>query len=156
MTSITVKDGNNTLQTLTEPSFGAHGGLVVEGVASGTVIPISGAVSDAGFSTATAHLVTAITDTTVTAITAAPTAGQKRVMVDFWITTNTAQNITIKEETSGTVMHGPIYLPANCVFQATIRATPLSKLATADKKYTATCSSGSHLTTIETWSYSEA
>lgn len=69
--------------------------------------------------------------TTATAITDAPTAGQKIVLDDLWISTDTAMLITIEEETSGTVFVG-FYLAADTAYQFTPRGK--LKLITADKK----------------------
>lgn len=115
-----------------------------------------GGTTDAGFATTTAHKrVNSANATAGIDITDAPTSGQKRVLVDLVISTDTAMNVVIEEETSGTDFHGPYYLPANGSMQITTRATPMSKLATADKKYRAIASAAGNLT-IETWSYSEA
>ncbi len=89
------------------------------------------------------------------AATDAPTAGQKRAMVEFVISTDTAMNVQLQEETSGTVMHGPHYLPANGQITICPRSSPASKLATADKKYILVASVAGNVT-IESWSYSEA
>lgn len=48
------------------------------------------------------------------AVTDAPTSGQKIVVDEIWMSVGaTAQALTFKEETSGTVMAGPFYVAAN-------------------------------------------
>lgn len=76
-----------------------------------------------------------ITGTTV--ITDAPTAGQKLVITDLLVSTDTAMNILFAEETSGMPI-AKLYLPAN----GTVQWTPRSKmkLPTANKKLTAKAS----------------
>lgn len=75
--------------------------------------------------------------TTATAVTSAPTSGQKLVITDIVVSTDTAMNILFEEETSGTDIF-KVFLPAN----GTLQITPRSKvkLATADKKLTAKAS----------------
>ena len=89
-----------------------------------------------------------------TNISGAPAAGKKLVLTDLVISVGAAMNVTIKEETSGTVVHGPYYMPANSVLQVTTRSR-LSKLATADKHYAAVASAAGSIA-IETWCYDEA
>lgn len=69
--------------------------------------------------------------TSVADITAAPTAGEKLVITDILVSSDTATLISFKEETSGTVI-GAIRLAADTVMQITPRSK--WKLATADKK----------------------
>lgn len=65
------------------------------------------------------------------AVTLAPTAGQFLVLDSLYISSTAAINLTFKEETSGAVVLGPIYFPAN----GTVQLTGLSrKLAVADKR----------------------
>lgn len=92
--------------------------------------------------------------TGVVAITDAPTSAQKRALVDVIISADRDMSVTIKEETSSGIMHGPWYLVSGIV-QTTTRGTPMSKLSTADKRYFIT-TSVTGLITVETWSYSEA
>jgi hypothetical protein len=66
-------------------------------------------------------------------VTDAPTSGQKIVVDDLIFSTDTAMNVTFKCETSGTVVTGPFYVPANFAGQLTTRSKGW-KLATADKK----------------------
>lgn len=62
---------------------------------------------------------------------AAPTLGQKIVVVDVLVSADTAMRVDFKIETAGTVIFS-IFLPANGTVQFTPRG--LLKLATADKK----------------------
>jgi hypothetical protein len=66
-------------------------------------------------------------------VTDAPTGGQKIVLDDVVISVDTAMSATLKCETSGAVIMGPVYLPANGTFVWTSRGKG-KKLATADKK----------------------
>lgn len=66
-------------------------------------------------------------------VTDAPTSGQHLVIDDLIFSTDTAMNVTLKCETSGAVIAGPFYVPANFVGQLTPRGKG-QKLATADKK----------------------
>lgn len=116
---------------------------------------IVGAAKDAGENWAATHTVTNSADMTSAAnVSPAPTGGQKLVLTDLVITVDTAMSVTIKEETSGTTIHGPFYMAANSSFQITTRSR-MSKLATADKKYQAQASVAGNIT-VETWVYSEA
>jgi len=136
-------------------ALGAQGAMKVEGVASGTVIPVSdgggtltvdGTVTanqgtasatpwptkDAGpYQTVTRTYTTSADMTGTADLTAAPTAGQKIVLMDLIISTDTAMSFTIQEETSATVF-AKIYLAANSTAQITPRG--YLKAAVADKK----------------------
>lgn len=68
----------------------------------------------------------------VASVTDAPTAGEKLVVDDLIISVDTTMSVTFKEETSGKVVHGPLYIAANSVVQITLRGK--TKLSTADKK----------------------
>jgi hypothetical protein len=68
----------------------------------------------------------------VASVTDAPTTGQNLVIDDLVISVDTAMTVTFKEETSGTVIRGPLYLAANTVTQITLRGK--TKLPTANKK----------------------
>lgn len=70
-------------------------------------------------------------------VTGAPTAGQKLVITDIVVSTDTAMAITFEEETSGTDIF-KVFLPANGTAQITPRSK--CKLATADKKLRAVAS----------------
>lgn len=69
-----------------------------------------------------------------TMVTDVPTAGQKIVIDDILLSVgSTAMSVTLKEETSGTVLFGPWYCPANSgPMQITLRGK--KKLATANKR----------------------
>lgn len=69
----------------------------------------------------------------VASVTDAPTSGQKLVITDLFFGTDTAMNVTFKCETTGAVISGPFYVPANFSGQLTPRSKAW-KLATADKK----------------------
>lgn len=115
-----------------------------------------GGTKDAGSSWVAEHkVVNSANATAGVAVTDVPTGGQKRVMVEFVITTDTAMSITLKEETSATVMHGPFYLLGSSTIQIVPRSQPASKLATADKRYMVWSSAIGNIT-VETWTYSEA
>lgn len=81
---------------------------------------------------------------TATALTAAPTAGQKWVVTDIIISTAAAAEVHLEEETSATVVWGPMILPANFAGQFTPRGK--LKLATADKKVMVKSSTADHIT----------
>lgn len=82
-------------------------------------------VSNVPFTSADQHSAAA-------SVTGAPTSGQKLVIDDLIFSVDTAMSVTFKEETSGTVMFGPFYLPANGSMQITPRGK--RKLPVADKK----------------------
>ena len=63
-------------------------------------------------------------------VTDAPTEGQKLVIDDIYLSTDTDLSFTLTEETSGTVMFGPLYMAANSAQQLTPRGK--RKLDTAD------------------------
>lgn len=90
---------------------------------------------------------------TATAVTAAPTGGQKWVVTDIFISTAAAAEIDLREETSGTVVFGPVLMPANGYAQFTPRGK--LKLATADKKVMGKSSTADHVT-IQVSGVSEA
>ena len=69
--------------------------------------------------------------TTATAITAAPTSGQKIVIDDILVSTAVAMEFTLQEETSATVFSS-FFLPTNGTVFLPFRSK--LKLATADKK----------------------
>lgn len=66
------------------------------------------------------------------AVTDAPTEGQSLVVDDLYLSTEADLSFTLTEETSGTVILGPLYMAANSAQQITPRAR--LKLDTADKK----------------------
>lgn len=96
--------------------------------------------------------VTSADMTTAAAVTAAPTSGQKLVIVDIVVSVDTAMNILFEEETSGTDIY-KVFLPANGLAQITPRGKV--KLATADKKLTAKASVAGNIAVTAIY-YSEA
>lgn len=72
--------------------------------------------------------------TTATAVTDAPTTGQKLVITDIIISSDTSMNILLEEETSGKDIF-KFFIPGNGIVQITPRSK--MKLATAGKKLTA-------------------
>ena len=84
------------------------------------------------------------------AVTDAPTAGQKLVIRDVFVSTDTAMRIDLKEETSGTVIFSG-YFPAN---SGIVQLTPRSKvkLATADKKLMVRTSASGNVRVTTTYS----
>lgn len=89
--------------------------------------------------------VTTATTFSTAAVTDAPTSGQKICVDDIIVSTDAATTITLLEETSGTVMFGPWYLPANSgPLQISVRGK--KKLATANKKLVATSVGAAHVT----------
>ena len=90
--------------------------------------------------------------TTAAALTAAPTSGQKLIIVDIIASSDTAMNILFEEETSGTDIF-KVFLPANGTVQITPRGKV--KLATADKKLTGKASVAGNVAFTVTY-YSEA
>lgn len=141
-------------------ALAANGGLKVEGVAGGVAVPVSlatapalvagtaviGATQDAGPAAGAGTMQTPVHGDMSTAVdlTAAPTAGQKWVITDIIISTAAAAEISIREETSGTVVFGPILMPANGYGQFTPRGK--LKLATADKKVQGFSTTADHVT----------
>lgn len=86
-------------------------------------------------------------------VTDAPTSGQKLVITDILFSCDTAMSVTFKEETSGTVIHGPLYFPANSTQQITLRGK--TKLPVANKKLQAQTSVAGNIS-VEAIYYSEA
>lgn len=93
---------------------------------AGPVWTTSHGISSLPFTSADQHSV-------VASVTDAPTSGQKLVITDLIFSADTAMNVTFKCETSGAVVAGPFYIPANGTLQVTPRGKGW-KLATADKK----------------------
>jgi len=91
--------------------------------------------------------------TTAVAVTDAPTSGQKLVIDDILVSTDTEMSVTFIEETSLTVIRGPIYLAANSTTQITLRG--LTKLPVANKKLMCDASVAGNLT-VEVGYHSEA
>lgn len=91
--------------------------------------------------------------TTIAAVTDSPTAGQKLVIDDILVSTDTAMSVTFKQETDSAVIRGPIYLAANSTTQITLRGK--TKLATANKRLMCIASTAGNLT-VEAVYHSEA
>lgn len=68
----------------------------------------------------------------VASVTDAPLSNQFLCVDDILVSVDTAMSVTFKEETSGTVVFGPIYLPANGTIQVTLRGK--RRLSTSGKK----------------------
>lgn len=90
---------------------------------------------------------------TAVAVTAAAGAGLKWVVTDIFISTAAAAEVDIREETSGTVLFGPILMPANGYAQFTPRGK--LKLSTAVLKVMGKSSTADHCT-IQVSGYTEA
>ncbi len=100
--------------------------------ADGTARDWTGGSKDDGPAWTSAYLQTASADARAGVdVTAAPASGQKLVIDDVIISTDTAMKVTLEEETSGTDVV-VLFLPANGSAQVTPRGR--IKLATADKK----------------------
>lgn len=84
----------------------------------------------------------------VTNVTDAPTSGQKIVIDDIFLTNRTtgALECTLKCETTAAILIGPIQVGANSTIQLTPRGK--LKLATADKKVTATWSASGNVNVL--------
>jgi hypothetical protein len=85
-------------------------------------------------------------------VTDLPASGQKLVITDLIISVDTAMTVTLTCETSGAVVFGPYYLPANGTVQITPRGK--KKLATANKRLQVQTSVAGHIT-VEAGYYSE-
>jgi hypothetical protein len=104
----------------------------VDGTAADASLAAPLPTSDAGPAWTTSYTYTTSADMTSAAdLTAAPTGGQKLVITDIVVSSDTAILFSFKEETSGTVI-GAIRIAADGVAQITPRGK--WKLATADKK----------------------
>lgn len=138
--------GNTSLATLVaqtdslEALLGGTGSLKDNGAAWTSVFGVSGAAVVSADMTAAA------------AVTDAPTSGQKIVLTDIVISSDTAMNVLIEEETSGTDLF-KVFVPAN----GTVQITPRSKmkLATVNKKVTAKASVAGNIA-VTAFYFSEA
>ena len=109
--------------------------------------------SDAGPAWASSYTYTTSADMTTAAdLTAAPTGGQKLVITDIILSSDTAILFEFKEETSGTVV-GATRIPADGAVQFTPRGK--WKLATADKKLQGEASAAANVY-VTVFYYSEA
>ncbi len=129
--------------------------LAVSSIAAGSAI--IGSTKDAGphwtssFGVSSA-VFTSADATTAVAVTDAPTAGQKLVIVDIVASSDTAMFLLFQCETTGTVIF-KVFLPANGTVQITPRGKV--KLATADKKLFVDASVAGNIAVTVTY-YSEA
>lgn len=141
---VAVKGVDNGDGTYSLATSGGSGVVTITGSVGGAVTVTSGnlASTDNGPAWTSSFGVTGsavqsanITGTTV--ITDVPTSGQKLVITDVLLSTDTAMNILLAEETSGMPI-AKIYLPTN----GTVQWTPRSKmkLPTANKRLTAKAS----------------
>ncbi|MDP2619921.1 MAG: hypothetical protein Q8P46_07045 [Hyphomicrobiales bacterium] len=100
---------------------------------SGAGLTVIGAVTDAGAQDITVRTVLASADASATPadISAAPASGEKIVLDDLFLSVDTDLLVTVKEETSGTVMLA-LYMAAGTAQQFTPRGK--MKLPVAGKK----------------------
>lgn len=138
---------SGTFYQATQPVSLATAPALVAGTA------VIGTTMDGGPSWTTVYTFTASTDATGGVdITAAPTGGQKIVVTDILISTDTAMYVSFLEETSGTEV-GRVYLSASGLAQITPRAK--WKLPVADKKLRIDASVAGNVA-VTCWYYSEA
>jgi hypothetical protein len=122
------------------------------------VVTKSGSVSaDSGAGWATVRgvsgaAVVSADATTATAVTDAPTGGQKIVITDIIFSSDTEMNLLFEEQDSGTDVF-KVFVPANGAGQITPRGK--CKLATADKKLTVKASAAGNIAVTVLY-YSEA
>jgi len=86
-------------------------------------------------------------------VTDEPALGQMLCIDDIVFSTDTAMNVTFKEETSGAVVFGPWYVAANSVIQITPRGK--KKLSTANRALQVITSIAGNIT-VSTSYHSEA
>jgi hypothetical protein len=130
--TIAADDVGGVLHQRVKLSIGADGSAAdvsaanpLPAVDSGAAWAQSYGVSGAAFVSADASAITAITD--------APTTGQKLVIDDIFLSVgSTAMQVDFKLETAGTILLPSIYALANSFYQITPRGK--LKLATADKR----------------------
>lgn len=92
--------------------------------------------------------------TTAANVTDAPTSDEKLVIDDILVSVGaTAMSLTFTDETSGAVIHGPLYFAANSTQQITLRGK--TKLPVANSKLKCTASAAGNVT-IEATYHSEA
>jgi len=92
---------------------------------------VGGAKDDGPQQTITRTYTTSADMTTAADISPAPTSGNKIVAMDVLVSTDTAMNFIVQEETSATGF-AKVFLPANGAIQITLRG--YIKAAVADKK----------------------
>jgi len=143
-----------------QPSLGTAGTasanvITVQGIASGT----AQACSDAGAAWTTVRGVAGVPFTSadqhsaVASVTDAPTSGQKLVITDLIISSDTALSVSFNIESDATVIYGPFYLAAGSTVNLVTRAK--LKLGTANKKLQVQSSVAGNISVLALY-YSEA
>lgn len=149
--------GTNAIGKLAANSGVDIGDVDVTSIAAGA--NTIGNTKDAGPSWTSVHGVSSVPFTSADATTAAsvsdsPTAGQKLVLTDLIMSSDTALSLTIRCETSNVVIAGPFYLAAGSSLQVTPRSKAW-KTATADKKLQVIASLAGNIS-VDAHYYSEA
>jgi len=114
--------GTVNVGTISLNQAGGNNGVVDKGAGWTSVYGVSGAA------------VVSADITTATAVTGAPASGQKLIITDILVSSDTDMNILFEEETSGTDLC-KLFLKAGVPFHYVPRSK--NKLAAADKKLTA-------------------
>lgn len=86
------------------------------------------------------------------AVTDAPDSGKRLVITDVIFSAGADLEVTLKEETSGTVLLGPLYMATNTTIQITPRSK--EKLDTADKKVEVHTNTAGNIT-VKIYTHSE-
>jgi hypothetical protein len=86
-------------------------------------------------------------------VTDAPVTGQCLVIDEVLISSGAAISVTLKEETSGTVIYGPVYMAANSTVH--LKMAGRRKLPTAGKKLQAQASGAGNVSVLASY-HSEA
>jgi hypothetical protein len=155
-TRLTAADNDGIVKKLKDMGDGTYAEVVALAAAANTI----GAVKDAGPAWTTVWGVAGVPFNSAdasgadVAVTDAPTAGQALVIDDITISTGSAIAVTLKEETSGTVVFGPFYMAAN----STVTLRPKGKgrkLGVVDKKLMVR-TSGAGNVTVDAGYHSEA
>lgn len=154
-TDVALPAGTNAIGKLAANSGVDIGDVDVASIAAGS--NTIGNTRDAGPSWTSAFGVTSAAVvsadlTTRTAVTDAPTSGQKLVITDIIVSSDTAMSILFEAETANTDII-KVFIPANGTIQVTPRGK--IKLATADKKLMATASVAGNIAVTVVY-YSEA
>lgn len=132
--------------------------LFADGVPMAAGSAAIGTVKDGGFAFTTSLGVTGARFTSADAsgaaasITDAPTTGQKIVLTDIILSSDTALRLDLKEETSGTIL-ASIYMGAGTTVNVVTRGK--LKLATANKKLQIQASAAGNISATAIF-YSEA
>lgn len=147
-------EGNTiaTTETAATLSFGATT------LTGGVNATLQATASDGGtswtasFGVAGARFTSADASGAAASVTDAPTTGQKLVITDVEISTDTAMRVDLKEETSGTVI-ASVYMAANSTVNLCTRSK--RKLATVNKKLQVQTSAAGNVS-VGAFYYSEA